>query len=214
MNVVIVGGGQKFGKIIADKFRDEGNSVYILSHRNYGQKPNHFFANFLDVDDVVLNFKQLISNIDHIDLLLYNTNADYGPYFEQDFHSDANLQQIADAWNKTISIQAILPHLLSVAALGRMSKDSKIVFMTSGLAFGVPRDFCTSSVGHPGGKAAQTHLMFALANHNDKDAIVYSISTHFEYEDKEKLNHIIDKIFNNLKTVDSDMTGRIIKFWN
>jgi NAD(P)-dependent dehydrogenase (short-subunit alcohol dehydrogenase family) len=213
MNVVIIGGGQKFGKIIADKFRDEGNNVYILSHKDYGNNPNHLYANFFDIHDVVNKFKKLIENIDKIDLFLYNSNADYGPCSEEDYCTGADITRITNSWIATLSIQAIIPHIIATIALTKMEKNSKIVFMTSGLAFAVPRNFATSSVGHPGGKAAQTHLMFALAKHNDKGVIVYSISTHFEYDNSEKLSKTISRIYENLNTFNSNISGRIIKFW-
>jgi len=214
MNVVIIGGGQKFGKIIADKFRDEGNNVYVLSHKDYGNDPNHLSANFLNIFDVQDKFKKLIANIESIDLFLYNSNADYGPCDEYDFGTKADVARIIYSWQTTLMIQTIIPHVISTIALTKMDKKSKIVFMTSGLAFKVPRNYATNAVGLPGGKAAQTHLMFALAKHNDKGVIVYSISSHFEYDDNEKLSKTISRIYENLKTFNPDISGRIIKFWN
>ena len=213
MNVVIIGGGQKFGKTVANKFQDEGNNVYILSHKDYDERPNHLSANFLDHNSVVSSLKQLIQNIDHIDILLYCTNFDYGPCSQDDFSSNSNIDGIVENWKKTILIQAIIPHIISTIVLGKMNSASKIVFMTSHIAFEIPRNYCVNSVGHPGGKASQNHLMFALANSNDKQAIVYSISTHLDFDNAESYNLRVDKIFDNLKLFDAGLSGKIIEIY-
>lgn len=214
MNIVIIGGGQKFGKIIADKFRANGENVFVLSHKNYGESINHLSANFLSVKNVEKIFHKLIENISHIDILLYCSNGDYGPSGYDSFNTFANIDEISINWQKTITVQAVVPHIISIIALQKMSKNSKIVFMTSGIAFSVPRIYAQSSVGHPGGKASQNHLMFALANHNDKNAMVYSISTHFDIDNIEMYNKRIDQIFSNLQSFDPSYSGRIVEIFN
>ena len=214
MNVVIIGGGQKFGKSIADKFRSNNDSVYILSHKNYGSNTNHFYANFLDYKSVATATDKLIGNLDKIDILLYCTNFDYGPCADNDFCSKTEIDAVADRWQKSILIQAVIPHIISIIALQKMDKNSKIIFMTSHIAFEVPRNYCTSSVGHPGGKASQNHLMFALSHYNDKDASVYSISTHLDFDDLNEYNARVDKIFNNIKSFNKEYSGHIIEIYN
>jgi len=210
MNIVIIGGGQKFGRLIADKFINAGHNVYILSHKNYGDNPNHLHANFLDINDVRTKFQNLIKNISNIDLLLYNSNADYGPSCESHFTSKADLLFALNSWQSSMQISAYNPYLIAVTALDKMNAKSKIVFMTNHLSFAVPRNYCISSVGQPSGKAAQNHLMFALSHYNDRKAIVYSIFTHLDYDDIEKLNDKINKIYYNLCLFDNKMSGTII----
>ena len=147
MNVVIIGGGQKFGKLLANKFIDSDANVYILSHKDYGDDTNHLSANFLNIADVVEKFSKLTSAIDKIDLLFYNTNADLGPCSIEDYKSYSDVSKIKDSWHNTITVQAVIPHILSICALSKMDANSKIVFMTSNLAFDIPRDYCQWSSG-------------------------------------------------------------------
>lgn len=213
MNVVIIGGGQKFGKLLANKFIDSDANVYILSHKDYGDDTNHLSANFLNIADVVEKFSKLTSAIDKIDLLFYNTNADLGPCSIEDYKSYSDVSKIKDSWHNTITVQAVIPHILSICALSKMDANSKIVFMTSNLAFDIPRDYCQWSSGQPGGKASQNHMMFALSNYNDKNTIVYSIATHLEYEYKEKVNNVLNQIYNNLITIDKTLSGQIVQIY-
>ena len=214
MNIVIIGGGDNFGKYAADRFRNEGHRVKILSHKNYGVIKDHLWANFNDVKDVIKNFNDLIEDIDHIDLLLYSSNVDRGPAAKEEFTSNAPLMAIERAWLDTLYVNTVVPHIISVLSLKKMTENSKIVFMTSGISLDISRDYCLTSAGHPGTKAAQNHLMYVLSLNNDKNVLVYSVSPHFPMENKEELEKIRNKVFENLKTFDRTLNSKIVNFWS
>jgi NAD(P)-dependent dehydrogenase (short-subunit alcohol dehydrogenase family) len=98
---------------------------------------------------------------------------------------------------------------LSIEALKKMSKGSKIIFLTTGMAFNFERTDYTEFAGYAGIKAAQTHLMISLAHHNDRGAIAVSISPHFPYEDQTAYNIVFRKVYDYILEFDQTQNGKI-----
>ena len=210
MNVVIVGGGQKFGRAIAEEFRKNNNQIFILSHRDYEADENHVFADFHNIYDVAYKLNFLTRNINHIDILLYASNHDYGPHFTE-YNRNSLIGNIQDYWQKSFHIAVTVPHILAVTALTKMTETSRIVFITSLMSLDLDRTNYKTAASYAGCKAAQNHLMITLSALNDSKAIVYSIATHLPEDNEEVYNNIKLQVYNQLLKIDRQDSGKIIK---
>ena len=124
MNICVIGGGGavgKFGRDFCDRARQDGHNVYVLSHRPSAENNSqHTWANFDVVTDVVTAFEQLTADLAHIDILIYNSKPEQEfPGQPEDFVS--NSRGNPRLWHKTIDGHAVLPHLLSISALKKMT---------------------------------------------------------------------------------------------
>jgi hypothetical protein len=210
MNIVVFGGGEpgKFGNDFCRMARREGHNVFILSHKDYANgDPQHMHTECRERQYVVEDFNRLTESIDHIDIFLYNGRMDGYPGWPEHFKSTAKVS--SDMWYNNLHFTVILPHILSIEALKKMSEGSKIVFLTTGLATELDRTKWTELAGYAGLKAAQNHLMIALANHNDRGAFVCSISPHFPYEDRNRYNIVCRKVYENILGFNSKQNGKI-----
>jgi hypothetical protein len=81
-----------------------------------------------------------------------------------------------------------------------MTADSKIFFMTTDVIYDRNRPDNCDKLGYYGGKAYQHQLMLALADHNDKNVTVSSISPYFNYEDKSSYDVTFNSVYNHIMT--------------
>ena len=137
MNICVVGGGGpkgKFGRDFCDRARQDGHNVYVLSHRPSAENNSqHTWVNFDVVADVVSAFEQLTANLTHIDILIYNSKPEQEfPGQPEDFVSGKRADP--RLWHKTINGHAVLPHMLSISELKKMTSNSNLVFLVTGLA--------------------------------------------------------------------------------
>jgi len=210
MNIVVFGGGKpnKFGFNFCNKARDDGHSVYVISHKSYDNTDvNHAVADFLDPTNVVDTFNKLLENVNNIDILLYATNGHAYPDNESAYKSTTTVD--IQRWYRTMNLQTIIPHMICVNALKKMSTGSKFVFFTSHQGIYFSKKEWMNRLGYATGKAGQTHLMQALAYNNDKGAIATAILTHFPYEDPKRLTDTYEMIYNYIINFDSTENGSI-----
>lgn len=210
MNIVVFGGGEpdKFGSDFCNLAREQGHDVFVLSHKDYATgDPNHAHTDINERQYVVEAFNQLTQSIDHIDIFLYNGHMDGYPSYPDHFKSTAHVS--SELWYNNLYLTCILAHVLSIEALKKMSQNSKIVFLTTGMATDFERTDYTSMAGYAGIKAAQNHLMIALAHHNDRGALVSSISPHFPYEDRPAYAKVLASVYANILEFDSTQNGKI-----
>lgn len=216
MNICIIGGGGpkgKFGRDLSDMLKAEGHNVFILSHKDYGSNdPQHMFADFSDANNVVSAFNGLTENINEIDILLYNSNANSYPGQPRDYTSTSTVN--IEKWQETINIHCIIPHAIALAALKKMNPGSCIIFMTTGLSYDLKRSQWFEYAGYAGGKAIQNHLMLGLAHHNDRGVFCSSISSHFPSNEPERYGRIFKKIKNHILEIGSDDNGKIKEIWD
>lgn len=218
MNICVIGGGGptgKFGRDFCDRARAEGHNVYVLSHQDYHQgDPKQVWANFDNVNLVIDTFKQLTADIDCIDIFVYNSNPQpCRPSLERDFKSNSKIAETQ--WNDTITKHATIPHLLCIEALKKMSTNSKIVFLISGLAIDYDRVDNVETVGYATGKAAQVFLMMAFAHCNDRGAIATAIAPHFDYDDVETYKSTFNSAYQYITDIDQKQNGKILRLsWN
>lgn len=217
MNIVVIGGGQpgRFGNDFCNRARAEGHDVYVISHKDYGTNdPKQIVADFANVEEFLEKFKNLINHLDKIDILLYNSSSHTQTYPMNPYLLTSNGEVSITAWEQSLRLHAIIPHVLSIEALKKMSETSAIVFMTTGMSRHVTRTEWTDMVGYAGFKGIQNHLMIGLAHHNDKGAIVTCVAPHFPYDDADKYKIILNTAYEYITQLTKENNGKIRLIWN
>ena len=214
MNICVIGGGGptgKFGRDFCDRARAEGHDVYVLSHKDRNQEdPKQTCADFTNVNSVVGAFNQLTADIDCIDIFVYNSNPrPCRPSLATDFTSTSKFD--ATFWNDTITGHATIPHMLCIQALKKMSANSKLVFLVSGLAIDYDRVDYVETAGYATGKAAQVFLMMGFAHCNDRGAIATALSPHFDYDNVENYKNTFNSAYQYIINIDQKQNGKILR---
>ena len=201
MNILIIGPGsdeKRFGRQFVNLAKEKNHTIYEFSFRLDSETP----------EQVTARFKNFISEINTIDILLYNVMA--GHYPGKLEHFDENHSVNFYDWNQTIVCNVALPHMFSMESFHKMTKDSSIVFMTSTGSYLPPSDLTLSKyAGYFGSKAAQNYLMWGLADHNSKKVIVCSIAPHFPYEDQKMTDRVILAVTDKILNTSVTDTGKI-----
>lgn len=213
MNIVVVGGGKRFGKDLVDQFRLMGHNVYVLSHIQYeNADSNHLHANFKNITDIITAFNQLTDGIG-IDILFYNSNVDVGPYDPKEYQSTLNYtkEKIEERWITNFRVAVTIPHAIAIAALSKMNVGGKIMFMTSGLSLRFYEEY-SFNAGYAGCKSAQNFLMYALAMCNDRNITACSLYTHIPYEDMEKYEIVLRNAIEQILKITHLDNGKILYF--
>jgi len=215
MNIVVIGGGSpgKFGNDFCNRARSEGHDVYVISHKDYGTNdPKHVVADFSNEDNVKQTFLNLTKDLEKIDLFLYNSNACHYPGRPDELQSTAIISKTK--WVEALTMHVVIPHILAIASLKKMTTGSGIVFMTSGMSYDLKRKEWTSNVGYAGLKGVQNHLMIGLAHDNDKGAIATCVSPHFPYDNAENYNMVFNHVYNYITTLTEESNGKIRGIWD
>lgn len=222
MNIVLIGcsGPGKFGNDFYHRARQQGHTVYSLSHTDHNlSDQRHAFGPFdatrLEDGSIAIHdiYTQLIAEIDNIDIFLYNSNNGAYPSNDADLRSDGTVDLWA--WKKSLDVQVVIPHILILESLKKMSSKSSIVFMTTGLSYDFSQKDHEYSkyVGYAGFKSVQNHLMMGLAAHNDKGAICTSVASHFTYDDPGNYNIMFDRVYDYITNLTSANNGKIRQIW-
>jgi NAD(P)-dependent dehydrogenase (short-subunit alcohol dehydrogenase family) len=210
MNIVIIGGGVqgRFGNDLALRFRQDGHRVKILSHVEH-PGIDQYSADFTSYQSLHNQFELMVADLDSIDIFVYNTTVPIPPWNPDEFKSSATVD--IEAWNKVTHLHVIVPHLLSIKALNKMSEGSKLIFMTSALAIDWDNMYNPQLVGYASGKAAQTHLMRGLGLFNDKKAIATALHAPFDYHEPDYYKSIFERCYQYILTCDSSDNAKIKK---
>jgi len=210
MNIVIVGGGTvgHFGNDFVRKAKADGHNVRVLSHRT--SKDTDERINFLDIQSSVDKFNSITEDFGSIDIFLYNSVYNGTPNEPKQFTSKGEFSEKLYLYGFYVNV--VMPHRLSIEALKKMDHTSKILFMTTDVIYDRERTENLHKLSYYGGKAYQHQLMLALADCNDKDATVSSISPYFNYEDraeyKKAFNEVCAHVFGITKN------GKVFDCWN
>ena len=214
-NIVIIGGGQKSGKMIADRFRQNNDNVYVLSHTQHHDVVS---ADFSNIDDVLDKFGVLLDDLDHIDLFVYNTNLVGSPRCPEDYQTNyssltSRKSMYVNDWHKVTHYAMVLPHLLTLKSLEKMDSTSSIVYMTTFISYSeltIENEF-VHLAAYKGSKSVQNHLMLGFAAHNNVGATCCSIAPHYPYEDPDKLAFVVDKVYKAMSNMSKEDNGKIIQ---
>ena len=211
-NIVLIGGGTpgRIGRMLGDRLSDEGHAVYTLSHMDHGM-PRSAVADFGDADDALSKFRALTADLDRIDVLFFNSNPRAQVNGEGCWKSTGWVDK--DLWLAMFTGHVVIPHMISLAALSKMDADSVILFMSTGMSMEVPRDGWTDLAGYASAKAAQNHLMLALARHNDRDAKAAAVFPIIDYGDPDRLSSVFDRIHHLVTSFDPALSGTIVKVY-
>ena len=209
MNIVVIGGGSvgKFGNDFVKRAQLEGHTVRVLSHRS--SKDTSATLNFLDIDNAVNKFNEVTSDLETIDLFLYNTTYKGYPDTDLAFTSKSVVKE--KLYVHGFYVQVIIPHCLCIEALKKMNAASKIVFMTTDVIYDRERTENLEHLGYYGGKAYQHQLMLALAECNDKGTTVSSVSPFFEYNNKLEYNKSFVKVYEHI--LGKTDNGKVFDCW-
>lgn len=216
MNIIIVGGGTKgkFGNDFVIKARSEGHRVYILSHEDNGDNdPDLHVISFDFSKSLMDKLEVLLPQIDSIDIIIYNSNpGGYPNNGYDDLTSRAWLNE--QNYYNTLRHHVVYPHLLILWCYSLLKEQSKIVFMTTGLALSYKTHDWQFQVGYLGAKSWQTHLMTAFSKYNDKSLIFSSIAPYFNYDNREQYNEVFDAVYNYILNHDNSYNGKIVRAYN
>lgn len=202
MKIVIIGPGQdpnRFGTYFSNKAEADGHSVIKFSYRLGSDKP-HVIAD---------KYANTISNIDKIDLLLYNCIGGFYPGNPKHYTSDHEVGY--EGWKEGILINAAMPHMFAVKSLAKMDNTSNIVFMTSSASYLINRDNYLNMAGYFGTKGAMNHLMRALAEYNDKGATVCTFGPHIPYDDPPTAKQVMNTLYKRMTNLTKEDNGKIIQ---
>ena len=210
MNVVVIGGSEtgKFGNDLVRQLRNDAHTVKVLSHRKRDE--DAAVANFTSLENVIECFNELVKDINHIDILLYNTSYNGYPNSETVFTSNGSINE--KLYTHGFAVQVIIPHAIAIEALKKMNGNSKLFFMTTDVIYDRERDANLHKLGYYGGKAYQHQLMLALAEHNDKDVTVSSISPYFDYNNKDDYRTAFEKVYNHI--LGDTQNGKVFDCWD
>jgi hypothetical protein len=215
MNIVVIGGGKpgKFGNDFCNRARSEGHDVYVISHKDYGTNdPKHIVADFSSEVSIKQSFLSLTKDLEKIDLFLYNSNAHHYPGRPDELQSTATISK--EKWVEALTMHVVIPHVLAIESLKKMTAGCGIVFMTSGMSYDLKRKEWTSNVGYAGLKGMQNHLMIGLAHNNDKGAIATCVSPHFPYDNAENYSMVFNHVYNYITTLTEESNGKIRGIWD
>lgn len=212
MNILVIGGGAKgrFGNDFVNRARDDGHRVLVVSHKDHGyDNEDHVVADFNSTEDVMQTVENLLSKIDKLDIFLYNTVAGAGPWIPEHFQSTSKFFPESD-WLFNLRVNVIIPNNLSIIALKKMSKGSKLVFMTTGRSYYIEDTSDPHIPSYYGGKAFQNHIMIGFGMYNDKGAIASSITGHFDYPNPEVYRILFEKAYQHVMNLDESHNGKVI----
>ena len=214
-NIVVIGGAtpNKFGNEFVCQAREAGHRVKVLTWRQLPQPmADTAWADFNDIKALTSAFRNLVSDLDHIDILLYNANGDSYPDDARLFTTNCGGIDPA-SYHRALAVQVMAPHALSLAALPRMDSTSALIFMTSNLGLDHERTDHTQLCGYAGGKSWQTYLMTAFAYHNDRGVISTAISPFLDYNDDARRLANVARIVDFAVNIDRSSNGRIVEFY-
>lgn len=214
MNIVVIGGGApgRFGNDFCNRARSDGHDVYVISHKDYGYNdPRQIVADFDNIPRFLEKFKTLTDHLEQIDILLYNSNGNAYPTNPEFLKSTGRVS--VEHWERALRLHVIIPHMLAIESLKKMTKGCGIVFMTSGMSYMLSRTEWTNFVGYAGFKGMQNQLMIGLAHHNDKGVIVTCAAPHFAYDNPERYKIVLDNAYEYITNLTDDANGKIREIW-
>jgi hypothetical protein len=209
MNIVVVGGGSfgRFGNDFVRSSKAAGHTVRVLSHRT--SIDTDATINFLNITDAVEQFNKITQDLNSIDILLYNSTHKGHPSEKALFTSNGIVKE--KLYIHGMYIQIIIPHSLCIEALKKMNNRSKIIFMTTDVIYNRERAEDLHKLGYYGGKAYQHQLMLALANCNDKQATVSSVSPYFDYDNKKEYTRTFNLVYEHI--FGNTINGKVYDCW-
>jgi NAD(P)-dependent dehydrogenase (short-subunit alcohol dehydrogenase family) len=203
-NILIVGGGSKFGNELTNIFKQKNYKIHIITGSAIGDTD----TNVLKVDWETCNiqhFEKFLKNLPNLDLVIFNQNA---PSLTKDcliFDSTRTIEvwKRTKIWTQSHYVNCILPvHLLNSLS-NKLQSESSVVWMLSTAMF--------SLIGPPdyiGYKFQNYVLMKNFAQYNPQKYIGVCPG-HLINENYKAKSQILSNFLENLTKIDS---GKFFKF--
>ncbi len=209
MNIIVLGGGGKgrFGNDFVNKARSEGHRVIVLSHRehNTGNSDDRVI-NYRNIESIKPVLQQISKEIPVIDIMLFNQNGAAYPFSAEELFAEPNIWE----YNNLINVHVVVPHLIISMLLNNLSDGSKVVFMSSTMAFEYDRPNFGSMVGYPAAKSFVTHLMSSMARSRTKNITFSAVCPFFMYNEPEKYQETLQYLYTHIFQHDDTMNGKIV----
>jgi len=202
MNIVVIGPGkdpERFGTHFVNHCESEGHHVTKFSYRLFRETP----------EKITERFAEEISELENIDILLYNCIGGFYPSQDSDFISGSIVN--FNSWKEGIMINAAMPHTFTSKSLYKMNENSAIVYMTSSASYLVNRENYLDLVGYFGTKGVMNQLMRAYSKYNNKNAIACCFAPHIPYENPESAKKVMDKITERILNLTKEDNGKILQ---
>lgn len=214
MNIVILGGGSvgRFGNDFAQRARNQGHKVIIFSHKINGQNDtDQYVIDYNDIDKTKQVYTNAINDIEQIDLILLNQNGDSYPYINQ---QDEAPEVDANQYYRSLNIHVVSSHLLISTCHSKLHDKSKVVYMSTGLAFNLLRDNYHQHYGYGAYKSMMSNLMIGFAK-NRKKKITYTVfSPHFPYDDRDTYKLVFENCYKWIFEHDDTFNGSVVAGWD
>lgn len=216
MNIIVFGGGTvgKFGNDFCLRARQEGHNVIIFSHKDNGQgDTQQFVIDYRNIDSSKKIFEQILNNLPCIDLIFFNQVGGGYPSGD-DLFNDVNMSE----YQYTLNSHVVIPHLFLSMVQDKLSENSKVINMTSNLAFEYDKEgWLATLVGYASGKAWATQLIQGYAKAKKNNTIYFTLSPSINYESEEgklKYKKWFESTYNLIFSSDSSYNGKIISAWD
>ena len=193
MNIVIFGGGEpgKLGNTLGLKAQANGHKVLIISHKSHSENTLDTIVTEFNIDAVAESFEQAISQLGHVDLVLYCSRHVPGQITTETF--DSGVIPVDDYY-QTLLVDVLIPQKLMMLAHQKKMK-THFVFFTTWLSFNLVHDNDCKHSTYIGGKAWQRHLMRAVGC-MDTTITATTFSVHFDWseDNTRKIDYLYDFI--------------------
>lgn len=209
MNIVILGGGkpEKFGSHFVKKAREEGHRVINISHRDHGTgNVDDRSINYNNIESVKQTLQTIMVDMPNIDIVLFNQNGEGYPFSAEDLFAEPNV----DSYMRNIQSHVIVPHLFITTLNMCLNAGSKVIFMSSTMAFEYDRNHFLAGVGYPASKSFATHLMSSLARVRTKPVTFSAICPFFLYHDSVSYSHTFEQYYKHILNHDDSFNGKIV----
>lgn len=209
MNIVLVGGGspERFGNQFLNRARNEGHRVINLSHRNHntGHEDDRTL-NYHNPEKVKEVCQKIIADMPVIDIIVFNQTGDAFPHDNAELFAEPNFER----YYRTMHIAVAVPHLIISCLYNNLVDGSKVLNMSSTMAFAYERDNYISAVGYPGAKSYATHLIMSMARCRTKKVTFSSLCPYFLYHKPEWYNNSFQVTYNHIFNHDDSCNGKIL----
>lgn len=213
MNIILVGGGStnatigRFGNQFLNKARSEGNRVINISHRNH--HTGHVDDRVIDyhnADKIKEVCEKISIDMPIIDIVLFNQTGDAFPHEETELFAEPDFQK----YYRTMNIAVAAPHLIISSLYKNLVDGSKVLNMSSTMAFSYERDNYISAVGYPGAKGYATHLIMSMARCRTKKITFSSLCPYFLYQKPEWYENSFNVTYDHIFKHDDSCNGKIL----
>jgi len=137
MNVLIVGGGSKFGAEITTILQNNSHDCYVITSNTQLQTNNILCIDWTTCG--ISDFEKFLRGLPDLDLIIFNQNSTSitEDYLKLNSSHIFKIWQQSKQWSQSYYVNCILPmHMLhTLTETKKLTASTKIVWMLSGVIF-------------------------------------------------------------------------------